>query len=65
MALGGTLAYFIETVFNYPTLGEAYKWAAYDALEAMKALRPESPPVTKVAPLERPVSPPAATTQVS
>jgi NAD(P) transhydrogenase len=50
MSLGGTLAYFIEAVFNYPTLGEAYKWAAYDALERMKVVRPEA---AKVAPLER------------
>jgi NAD(P) transhydrogenase len=42
MSLGGTLAYFIEAVFNYPTLGEAYKWAAYDALEQMKVVRPEA-----------------------
>ena len=31
MALGGTLNYFIESVFNYPTLAEAYKVAALDA----------------------------------
>ncbi len=30
MTLGGTLDYFIETVFNYPTLAEAYKVAALD-----------------------------------
>ncbi len=32
ISLGGTLETFIENVFNYPTLGEAYKYAAYDAL---------------------------------
>jgi NAD(P) transhydrogenase len=31
MALGGTLDYFITTVFNYPTLAEAYKTAALNA----------------------------------
>jgi NAD(P) transhydrogenase len=31
MELGGTLNYFIESVFNYPTLAEAYKVAALDA----------------------------------
>ena len=31
MALGGTLDYFLNTVFNYPTLAEAYKVAALDA----------------------------------
>jgi NAD(P) transhydrogenase len=32
MALGGGIDYFIQAVFNYPTLGDAYKYAAYDAL---------------------------------
>jgi NAD(P) transhydrogenase len=32
MNLGGTLDYFIQNVFNYPTLSEAYKYAAYDGL---------------------------------
>jgi NAD(P) transhydrogenase len=31
---GGTIDYFIEEVFNHPTLGEAYKYAAYDGLGA-------------------------------
>lgn len=30
LVLGGTLQYFLETVFNYPTLAEAYKIAALD-----------------------------------
>jgi NAD(P) transhydrogenase len=32
MTLGGTVETFIEMVFNYPTLTETYKYAAYDAL---------------------------------
>jgi NAD(P) transhydrogenase len=32
IAFGGTLDYFIQSVFNYPTLGDLYKYAAYDAL---------------------------------
>jgi NAD(P) transhydrogenase len=36
MALGGDLRYFAEAVFNYPTLGEAFKYAAFDALEKLK-----------------------------
>ncbi len=28
---GGTMDYFIETIFNYPTLAECYKVAAFDA----------------------------------
>jgi NAD(P) transhydrogenase len=29
---GGTIDDFIQSVFNHPTLGEAYKYAAYDGL---------------------------------
>ena len=32
---GGTIDVFIHTVFNYPTLGDAYKCAAYDGLGAL------------------------------
>jgi NAD(P) transhydrogenase len=32
IALGGTIEYFRDTVFNYPTLAEAYKVAALDGL---------------------------------
>ncbi|HVA72879.1 MAG TPA: Si-specific NAD(P)(+) transhydrogenase [Candidatus Limnocylindrales bacterium] len=32
MEMGGTLDTFIELVFNYPTLSETYKYAAYDGL---------------------------------
>ncbi|MFI5300866.1 MAG: Si-specific NAD(P)(+) transhydrogenase, partial [Polyangiales bacterium] len=32
MTLGGGVDALIEMVFNYPTLAEAYKYAAYDAL---------------------------------
>lgn len=32
MTLGGTVDTLIEMVFNYPTLAESYKYAAYDAL---------------------------------
>ena len=33
--LHGTLDYFIENTFNYPTLAEAYKIAALDAWNRM------------------------------
>jgi NAD(P) transhydrogenase len=39
MALKGTFRYFIEAVFDYPTLGEAYKVAAYDARKKLAAWR--------------------------
>ena len=32
LTFGGTIDYFIDTVFNYPTLSEVYKYAAYDGL---------------------------------
>jgi NAD(P) transhydrogenase len=35
MALGGTLDYFIDTVFNYPTLAECYKTAAYNGVNRL------------------------------
>jgi NAD(P) transhydrogenase len=31
---GGTIDVFINTVFNYPSLGDTYKYAAYDGLGA-------------------------------
>jgi NAD(P) transhydrogenase len=39
IALGGTVETFIEMVFNYPTLSEAYKYAAYDALARLPPAR--------------------------
>ncbi len=38
--LGGTLDYFIENAFNYPTLAEAYKIAALDAWNRMPREKP-------------------------
>ena len=38
MALGGTLDYFVENVFNYPTLAECYKVAALDGVNKLRAL---------------------------
>jgi NAD(P) transhydrogenase len=35
MQQGGTIDEFINTVFNYPSLGDAYKYAAYDGLGAL------------------------------
>jgi NAD(P) transhydrogenase len=34
--LGGTVDYFVENAFNYPTLAEAYKIAALDAFNRMR-----------------------------
>lgn len=32
MYLGEAIDTFIDAVFNYPTLGDAYKYAVYDGL---------------------------------
>jgi NAD(P) transhydrogenase len=39
MGLGGTVDFLVESVFNYPTLAEAYKVAALDALNKLSAVR--------------------------
>jgi NAD(P) transhydrogenase len=41
MALGGTLDYFVDTVFNYPTLAEAYKTAAYNGINRLGRSGPD------------------------
>ena len=46
--LKGTLDYFIENTFNYPTLAEAYKIAALDAWNRMST--PATEPVADLAP---------------
>jgi NAD(P) transhydrogenase len=35
LAFGGTIDYFINTVFNYPTLAECYKVAAFDGVNRL------------------------------
>jgi NAD(P) transhydrogenase len=35
VSLGGTVDVFIDMVFNYPTLADSYKYAAYDCLRAL------------------------------
>jgi NAD(P) transhydrogenase len=39
LALGGGLAYFLHTVFNYPTLAECYKVAAFNAANKLALTR--------------------------
>jgi NAD(P) transhydrogenase len=40
---GGTIDYFIQAVFNYPTLAEAYKYAAYDGLGNLARQKNQDP----------------------
>jgi NAD(P) transhydrogenase len=35
LTYNGTIDFFIQSVFNYPTLADAYKYAAYDGLQAL------------------------------
>lgn len=35
LAHGGTIDYFVDTVFNYPTLAECYKTAAFDGVNRL------------------------------
>jgi NAD(P) transhydrogenase len=39
MGCGGTVDYLVDTVLNYPTLSEAYKVAALDATNKIRALQ--------------------------
>ena len=38
MILKGTIDYFVHTVFNYPTLAECYKAAAFNGLNKLKGI---------------------------
>ena len=40
MALGARIEYFIDTVFNYPTLAECYKVAAFNGLGRLSRYQP-------------------------
>ena len=39
LTFGGDIDFFIHTVFNYPTLGDVYKYAAYNALGKLNKAR--------------------------
>ncbi len=39
MGCGGTVEYLVDAVFNYPTMSEAYKVAALDVMNKIRALR--------------------------
>jgi hypothetical protein len=51
MAAGGKIDTFIDAVFNFPTLSEAFKYASYDGYQRAAARRGESvrPPAPHVA----------------
>ena len=39
MATGGSIDAFINAVYNYPTLSDSYKYAAYDGLGELRRFR--------------------------
>jgi NAD(P) transhydrogenase len=41
LMFGGDVTFFINAVFNYPTLSDIYKYAAYDALGRLNQVRAE------------------------
>ncbi len=47
MAFSGSISYFVDTVFNYPTLAEAYKIAALNGLKRLQAHGQGEPAKTK------------------
>ncbi len=51
MASGGTIDAFIDAVFNFPTLSESFKYAAYDGLQRLAA-RGERPSRDPARPLK-------------
>jgi NAD(P) transhydrogenase len=51
MALGGTIDFFRDTVFNYPTMAECYKVAAFDGFNKLAAFTS-----TDILPIEQPAA---------
>ena len=43
IALEGTLDFFIQAAFGFPSLGEVYKYAAYDGLQQLQRRRSRDP----------------------
>jgi NAD(P) transhydrogenase len=41
LSFGGTIEYFVNTVFNYPTLAECYKVAAFDGINRLPMFHEE------------------------
>src|SRR5579883_2157482 len=49
MILGGKVDYFVDTVFNYPTLAECYKAAAFNGLNKLTRMGEENHPTAEPA----------------
>ena len=49
LAFGGTIDYFVNTVFNYPTLAECYKVAGFDGVNRLPMFHEEPVGLTEAA----------------
>ncbi|MGH7176142.1 MAG: Si-specific NAD(P)(+) transhydrogenase, partial [Tepidisphaeraceae bacterium] len=49
MAGGMPIDYFVDSVFNYPTLAECYKVAGLDGINRVRAARPVAAPLPQAA----------------
>jgi NAD(P) transhydrogenase len=49
IAFGGTLDYFIQAAFNFPSFADAYKYAAYDGLQRLQRRHARMPGLSSVA----------------
>jgi len=47
LADGGSIDTFIDAVYNYPTLSDSYKYAAYDGLGQWEKWKSQQPPTPK------------------
>lgn len=52
LVTGGTIDYFIQAVFNYPSLSDVYKYAAYDGLQRMAKRASRAAGLPRVEPAE-------------
>ena len=49
IAFEGTLDYFIQAAFNFPSFADAYKYAAYDGLQRLQKRHARTPGLPSLA----------------
>jgi NAD(P) transhydrogenase len=49
IATGGSLDYFIQSAYNFPSLADAYKYAAYDGLQRLQRRLARMPGLPSIA----------------
>ncbi len=49
IAMGASLDYFIQAAFNFPSLSDAYKYAAYDGLQRLQRRHARMPGLPSLA----------------